>query len=76
MVSRFTCEMDAFISAYKPPRGFTQCEWQFLRVDENDNVLELVPSYINSQTKTRYLRINKIHQVFFEITRSIINKYI
>jgi hypothetical protein len=31
-----------------------------LRVDENDNVLELVPSYINSQTKTRYLRINKI----------------
>ncbi len=60
MVSRFTCELDAFISAYKPPRGFTQCEWQFLRVDENDNVLELVPSYISSQTKTRYLRINKI----------------
>ncbi|MFZ4785975.1 MAG: hypothetical protein ACOYLH_10890 [Flavobacteriales bacterium] len=60
MIARFTCEIGAFISAYKPPRGFTQTEWQFLKVDENDNVLELIPTYINSGTKTRYLRVNSI----------------
>ena len=55
--------MGAFISADQSLCNFTQYEWEFTHVSANDEVISIMPVYVSSGTKTRFMRVNMIPNV-------------
>ena len=53
----------AFIAADRWICSCVEYEWEFIPVDENDQIIGLETYYVESNTATRYLRVNTIPNV-------------